>query len=72
MDRLPTAILGAKGWVGQHCARLLADHPYFERPTLVDIVDCGRKLKEVWQIADRPCRALWRILSSRICPFRRS
>lgn len=54
MDKLPTAILGAKGWVGQHCARLLADHPYLEEPTLVDIVDCGKTLKEVWQIADQP------------------
>jgi aspartate-semialdehyde dehydrogenase len=53
MGKLPTAILGAKGWVGQHCARLLADHPYFEQPILVDIIDSGRKLKEVWQIADQ-------------------
>ncbi|HYB77104.1 MAG TPA: hypothetical protein VEE83_00285, partial [Thermoplasmata archaeon] len=33
--RLPCAVLGASGYIGQHFARLLADHPSFEPTTLV-------------------------------------
>ncbi|MDH5590880.1 MAG: aspartate-semialdehyde dehydrogenase, partial [Gemmatimonadota bacterium] len=28
-DRIPVAILGATGLVGQHMIRILADHPWF-------------------------------------------
>jgi len=35
MDRIPVAILGATGTVGQRFVQLLADHPWFEMTALV-------------------------------------
>ncbi len=54
-DRIPTAILGAPGYIGQHFARLLADHPSFDLPILLaGERSGGRRLEEVWQLADAP------------------
>ena len=54
-ERLPCAILGASGYIGQHFARLLADHPSFEPPVLVSTVRSeGRRLSEVWQLEEAP------------------
>ncbi|HTT14878.1 MAG TPA: aspartate-semialdehyde dehydrogenase [Thermoplasmata archaeon] len=53
--RRPVAILGAGGYVGQHFARLLADHPLFE-PVLFGAGDRtrGHRLGEVWQLSEPP------------------
>jgi aspartate-semialdehyde dehydrogenase len=53
--KIPTAILGAGGYVGQHFARLLADHPWFE-PTVLVSGDRsqGKTLEEVWHLAESP------------------
>lgn len=57
--RAATAVLGASGYIGQHFARLLADHPYFGVPFLVAGPRSeGRRLREVWQLAEEPPPAL--------------
>lgn len=57
--RLPVAILGASGYIGQHFARLLADHPDFEARRLVAGERSeGRRLEEVWQLEEAPPAAL--------------
>ena len=57
--RRPCAVLGASGYIGQHFARLLADHPYFEPPILVATERSeGRTLGELWQLAEPPPEAL--------------
>ena len=49
------AILGASGYIGQHFARMLSDHPYFEPPTLVATERSeGKTLGELWQLAEGP------------------
>jgi aspartate-semialdehyde dehydrogenase len=54
-DRLPCAILGAGGYIGQHFARLLADHPLFGPPVLVGSERVvGRSLEETWRLSDPP------------------
>ncbi|HYA54770.1 MAG TPA: aspartate-semialdehyde dehydrogenase [Thermoplasmata archaeon] len=54
-DGVPCAILGASGYIGQHFARLLADHPWFARPTLVATERSeGKTLSELWQLAEPP------------------
>jgi aspartate-semialdehyde dehydrogenase len=54
-ERLSCAILGASGYIGQHFARLLADHPRFDSPTLVATERSeGRTLTDVWQLAEAP------------------
>jgi len=54
-DRLRCAILGASGYIGQHFARLLAEHPWFDPPVLVSTERSeGRTLSEVWQLAEAP------------------
>lgn len=58
-SRRTCAILGASGYIGQHFARLLAAHPWFEPPTLVATERSeGRTLAEVWQLAEPPPAAL--------------
>jgi len=57
--RLPCAVLGASGYIGQHFARLLADHPSFEPTTLVATERSeGRTLGEVWQLEEPPPASL--------------
>ena len=57
--RVPAAILGASGYIGQHFARLLADHPEFEARWLVAGERSeGKQLGEVWQLAEAPPVAL--------------
>jgi aspartate-semialdehyde dehydrogenase len=58
-DRIPCAILGASGYIGQHFARLLADHPRFAPPTLAGSERTeGRALREIWQLPEEPPAAL--------------
>lgn len=52
---IPTAILGASGYIGQHFVRLLARHPTFSTPLLTGGErSAGRSLGEVWQLAEEP------------------
>jgi aspartate-semialdehyde dehydrogenase len=58
-DRVPAAILGASGLIGQHFARLLDDHPRFEVTSLL----AGERespvtLGSVWQLPEDPPRSL--------------
>ena len=54
-ERIATAIVGASGYIGQHFARLLADHPWFAPPALISGERSGGKsLAEVWQLAEAP------------------
>lgn len=51
--RIPAAILGAGGYIGQHFARLLADHPTFE-PLVLGAGERsgGRALEDLWQLTE--------------------
>jgi len=54
-ERIPCAVLGASGYIGQHFVRLLADHPEFElRHLATGDRSVGRSLSEVWQITEAP------------------
>ena len=54
-EKIPCAIVGASGYIGQHFARLLADHPSFGQPALVGTErSAGRTLADVWQLAEAP------------------
>ncbi len=49
------AILGASGYVGQHFARLLGDHPSFTVPLLLGSQGTpGRRLRDVWRLEEDP------------------
>jgi aspartate-semialdehyde dehydrogenase len=54
-SKIPTAIVGASGYIGQHFARLLAEHPVFAPPKLVggERSD-GTRLEALWQLAEAP------------------
>ncbi len=54
---VPSVLLGASGWIGQHFSRLLADHPYFAPPVLTGAKSAGRTLEQVWQLSDLPVPA---------------
>ena len=70
-DRLSCAILGASGYIGQHFARLLADHPEFEEPVLVAGPRSeGRRLADVWQLAEPPPAGLAERRLVRLSPAR--
>jgi aspartate-semialdehyde dehydrogenase len=57
--RLPCAIIGASGYIGQHFARLLAAHPLFEPVALVaSDRSRGRRIQEVWSLEEAPPRTL--------------
>ncbi|MGI0132512.1 MAG: aspartate-semialdehyde dehydrogenase [Thermoplasmata archaeon] len=59
--RLPCAILGAGGYVGQHFSQRLADHPWFDLPLLIGgTTSRGRRLEEMWHLAEPPPPALAR------------
>jgi aspartate-semialdehyde dehydrogenase len=54
-DRLPCAVLGASGYIGQHFVRLLADHPWFEPTALAGGERSEhRTLTDVWQLESPP------------------
>lgn len=54
-EKIPTAILGAGGYIGQHFARLLARHPKFARPVLVGSERSeGQRLEDLWQLTEEP------------------
>ncbi len=54
-EPIPSAIVGASGYIGQHFARLLADHPRFGPPILVGGERSeGHRLSEVWHLAEEP------------------
>ncbi len=52
-ERRRCAILGAGGYIGQHFARLLADHPWFDPAELVSSERSeGRRLEDVWLLSE--------------------
>jgi len=54
-DRIPTAILGASGYIGQHFVRLLHDHPHFAPPQLLGGERSrGQTLGDVWLLPEAP------------------
>ena len=58
-DRLPCAILGASGYIGQHFVRLLSDHPWFDLAAVTASErKVGERLDSVWllpeELAARP------------------
>ncbi len=54
-SRIPVAVLGAGGYIGQHFVRLLADHPRFEIARLgAGARSRDRTLGELWQLAEPP------------------
>ena len=54
-ERIPCAILGASGYIGQHFARLLANHPWFEVVALTATERSGgKRLEDVWQLTEEP------------------
>ena len=53
------AIVGAGGYIGQHFARLLADHPTFSPPRLIGSErTAGHRLSELWQLGEEPPAAV--------------
>jgi aspartate-semialdehyde dehydrogenase len=68
-DQLPTAIVGASGYIGQHFARLLARHPAFAAPLLVAGERSeGQTLGQLWQLTEDPPRELSRVRLQRLSP----
>lgn len=54
-DRLPVAVLGASGYIGQHFVRLLADHPEFDlRMLTAGDRSAGKTVDEVWHLPEAP------------------
>ncbi len=53
--RIPVAVLGASGYVGQHFVRLLDDHPMFEAVALTSTErSAGERLSDRWHLAEPP------------------
>ncbi|MCI4353443.1 MAG: aspartate-semialdehyde dehydrogenase [Thermoplasmata archaeon] len=68
-DQIPSAILGASGYIGQHFARLLARHPRFAPPRLAGGERSeGQRLEEVWQLTEEPPSELARERLRRLSP----
>ncbi|HLN51403.1 MAG TPA: aspartate-semialdehyde dehydrogenase [Thermoplasmata archaeon] len=68
-SKIPCAILGGSGYIGQHFARLLADHPEFDEPLLgAGVRSEGRTLADVWQLAEPPPAALSERILVRLTP----
>lgn len=64
-----TAILGASGYIGQHFARLLADHPWFGPPRLLGGERSeGSRLEELWQLSEPPPEPLAKERLERLSP----
>ncbi|HEV2316717.1 MAG TPA: aspartate-semialdehyde dehydrogenase [Thermoplasmata archaeon] len=61
-ERIPVAILGASGYVGQHLVRLLADHPQFEVARMVggERSD-GSLLAKLWRLPEPLPRSVDRV-----------
>jgi aspartate-semialdehyde dehydrogenase len=54
-DRIPVAVLGAGGYIGQHFVRLLADHPLFEVRAMTGGSRSSRqRFGELWQLSEDP------------------
>jgi aspartate-semialdehyde dehydrogenase len=67
--RIPVAVLGASGYIGQHFARLLADHPRFEAVLLgAGERSEGRTLGDVWQLSEPPPPGLESARLGRLSP----
>lgn len=67
--RIRCAVLGASGYIGQHFARLLADHPSFDVPALgAGERSEGKRLREVWQLAEAPPSLLEEVALTRWTP----
>ncbi|MGA7922715.1 MAG: hypothetical protein WCA77_01925, partial [Thermoplasmata archaeon] len=67
--RRPCAILGASGYIGQHFARILADHPWFETPRLiVSERYAGRTLEDLWQLSEDPPAEIARVRCEHVGP----
>ena len=58
-EPIPSAVLGASGYIGQEFVRLLSDHPGFA-PTMLVAGDrsAGRRLEDVWRLAEEVPREL--------------
>ena len=56
MQKLPVAVLGATGAVGQRFLQLLEDHPWFEVAELTGSSSAGHLYGDVvrWHLAGRP------------------
>jgi aspartate-semialdehyde dehydrogenase len=68
-DPLPTAIVGASGYIGQHFARLLAEHPVFGAPLLVGRERSeGQTLDQLWQLTEAPPRELSGVRLQKLSP----
>ncbi len=60
-ERIPVAVLGATGYIGQEFVRLLADHPRFDLQVLGGTARRrGSRLEDLWHLADPPPEALAR------------
>ncbi|HYK92929.1 MAG TPA: aspartate-semialdehyde dehydrogenase [Thermoplasmata archaeon] len=50
-ERIPCAVLGATGYIGQHFVRMLSEHPWFD---LIAVTSSGRtsgaRLNDVWNL----------------------
>jgi aspartate-semialdehyde dehydrogenase len=58
-DRIPSAVLGASGYIGQHFARLLATHPTFAAPLLAGGERSeGQRLEDLWALNEEPPQEL--------------
>jgi aspartate-semialdehyde dehydrogenase len=68
-EKIPSAILGASGYIGQHFARLLAAHPRFAPPVLAGGERSeGRRLDELWNLTEEPPPELARQRLRRFSP----
>lgn len=68
-EPIPSAILGASGYIGQHFARLLDGHPRFGLPLLGGSERSeGRRLSESWLLSEPPPPVLGERKIARLTP----